>query len=189
VIELVDFNTGQEPAEKTAPERRRRNPRRPQRGSRRRRPPVRRRPTQAARRRRHPLRRSPRRSPAERDSFRFFLMKILTADFVLGVADIRQLPKDGLKEIAFLGRSNVGKSSLINKLCGRKSLARPAPSPAKPGSSITMPSTNSGTSSTFPLRVRTPSRTDPFELGETHRAIPQEPQGTGARHPAHRRPA
>ena len=58
-------------------------------------------------------------------------MKILTADFVLGVADIRQLPKDGLKEVAFLGRSNVGKSSLINKLCGRKSLARSSTEPGK----------------------------------------------------------
>ena len=58
-------------------------------------------------------------------------MKITTAEFVLGVADLRQLPKDGLKEIAFLGRSNVGKSSLINKLCGRKSHARARSEPGK----------------------------------------------------------
>lgn len=58
-------------------------------------------------------------------------MKITSAEFVLGVASLRQLPKNGMREIAFLGRSNVGKSSLINKLCGRKSLARPSSDPGK----------------------------------------------------------
>jgi GTP-binding protein len=58
-------------------------------------------------------------------------MKITTAEFILGAASVRQLPRDGIKEIAFLGRSNVGKSSLINKLCGRKSLARPSTEPGK----------------------------------------------------------
>jgi GTP-binding protein len=58
-------------------------------------------------------------------------MKITTAEFVLGATTLRQVPKDGLKEIAFLGRSNVGKSSLINKLCGRKSLARSSAEPGK----------------------------------------------------------
>ena len=58
-------------------------------------------------------------------------MKITSAEFVLGAASLRQLPKDGLREIAFLGRSNVGKSSLLNKLCGRKSLARSSTEPGK----------------------------------------------------------
>jgi GTP-binding protein len=58
-------------------------------------------------------------------------MKITCAEFILGAASLRQLPKDGVREIAFLGRSNVGKSSLINKLCGRKSLARPSSDPGK----------------------------------------------------------
>jgi GTP-binding protein len=58
-------------------------------------------------------------------------MKITTAEFALGAAELRQLPKDGIREIAFLGRSNVGKSSLINKLCGRKSLARTSAEPGK----------------------------------------------------------
>jgi len=58
-------------------------------------------------------------------------MRISSAEFVLGVAALRQLPKDGVREIAFLGRSNVGKSSLINKLCGRKSLARSSSDPGK----------------------------------------------------------
>ncbi len=58
-------------------------------------------------------------------------MKITTAEFVLGVASLRQLPRDGVKEVAFLGRSNVGKSSLINKLCSRKALARASADPGK----------------------------------------------------------
>jgi GTP-binding protein len=58
-------------------------------------------------------------------------MKITSAEFVLGAAHARQLPKDGVREVAFLGRSNVGKSSLINKLCGRKALARPSSDPGK----------------------------------------------------------
>ena len=58
-------------------------------------------------------------------------MKITSAEFVTGVANIRQLPKEPYKEVAFLGRSNVGKSSLINKLLNRKSLARPSSDPGK----------------------------------------------------------
>lgn len=58
-------------------------------------------------------------------------MKITSAEFVLGVANLRQLPREDRKEIAFLGRSNVGKSSLINTLCSRKSLARSSSSPGK----------------------------------------------------------
>lgn len=58
-------------------------------------------------------------------------MKIVSADFVVGAASLRQLPKDTLKEVAFLGRSNVGKSSLINKLCNRKSIARKSSEPGK----------------------------------------------------------
>ncbi len=58
-------------------------------------------------------------------------MKISSAEFVLGASDLRQIPRDGMKEVAFLGRSNVGKSSLINRLCGRKSLARKSGDPGK----------------------------------------------------------
>lgn len=58
-------------------------------------------------------------------------MKIASAEFVLGAVNLRQLPKDGSKEIAFLGRSNVGKSSFINKLCNRKNLARSSADPGK----------------------------------------------------------
>jgi GTP-binding protein len=58
-------------------------------------------------------------------------MRVTSAEFVLGVASVRSLPKESRKEVAFLGRSNVGKSSLINKLCGRKNLARPSSAPGK----------------------------------------------------------
>ncbi len=58
-------------------------------------------------------------------------MKIKNAEFMLGAAALGQLPRDGLPEIAFAGRSNVGKSSLMNKLLGRKNLARTSGKPGK----------------------------------------------------------
>jgi len=51
--------------------------------------------------------------------------------FVKGVVSIDGLPKDGRPEIAFAGRSNVGKSSLINALTGRTSLARVSVTPGR----------------------------------------------------------
>jgi len=58
-------------------------------------------------------------------------MRITSAEFVLGVGNLRQLPKSETREVAFLGRSNVGKSSLVNKLCNRKALARKSTEPGK----------------------------------------------------------
>ncbi len=52
-------------------------------------------------------------------------------DFVLGVADLKQLPAPDMSEVAFIGRSNVGKSSLINALTGRKDLARTSNTPGR----------------------------------------------------------
>ncbi|SCA56515.1 putative GTP-binding protein EngB [Candidatus Terasakiella magnetica] len=52
-------------------------------------------------------------------------------DFMLGAAHLEQLPDTKAVEICFAGRSNVGKSSLINALCGRRDLARTSSTPGR----------------------------------------------------------
>ena len=54
-----------------------------------------------------------------------------TCDFVISNTDINKCPKERIPEYAFIGRSNVGKSSLINMLTGRKSLAKTSGKPGK----------------------------------------------------------
>ena len=54
-----------------------------------------------------------------------------TCDFVTGAVSLDGLPPAGLPEVAFAGRSNVGKSSLINALTGRRTLARISNTPGR----------------------------------------------------------
>ncbi|MBD0778534.1 YihA family ribosome biogenesis GTP-binding protein [Maribacter sp. ANRC-HE7] len=58
-------------------------------------------------------------------------MKIKSADFVMSNSDVAKCPNEPLPEYAFIGRSNVGKSSLINMLTERKSLAKTSGRPGK----------------------------------------------------------
>jgi GTP-binding protein len=58
-------------------------------------------------------------------------MKVTKAEIVISAVSQKQYPEDGLPEIALAGRSNVGKSSFINKLIQRKNLARTSSKPGK----------------------------------------------------------
>ncbi len=58
-------------------------------------------------------------------------MRFEAAEFVRSYGTAQQLAPSTAPEIAFAGRSNVGKSSLLNRLCGRKSLARVSSKPGK----------------------------------------------------------
>jgi GTP-binding protein len=58
-------------------------------------------------------------------------MKILSAEFVVSAPGPKQFPVDSRPQIAFAGRSNVGKSSIINALLHRKSLVKTSQTPGK----------------------------------------------------------
>ena len=58
-------------------------------------------------------------------------MQIKSAEFLVSSARIDQCPKSNLPEYAFIGRSNVGKSSLINMLTGNGKLAKTSATPGK----------------------------------------------------------
>jgi GTP-binding protein len=59
------------------------------------------------------------------------ILEIQKSEFFISVADPKKLPQDPFPEIAFVGRSNVGKSSLINLLLRRKALAKISGKPGK----------------------------------------------------------
>ena len=52
-------------------------------------------------------------------------------EFILSAASEKQFVRDGMPQLAFAGRSNVGKSSVINRLVNRKNFARVGASPGK----------------------------------------------------------
>lgn len=58
-------------------------------------------------------------------------MKIVSAEFIKSIYDLRALPNSVLAEFVFVGRSNVGKSSLINTICNKKKLAKIGSVPGK----------------------------------------------------------
>lgn len=58
-------------------------------------------------------------------------MKIVSAEFLTGAVSYKQYPDSGIPELAFVGRSNVGKSSLINSLLNRKKLVKTSQTPGK----------------------------------------------------------
>lgn len=58
-------------------------------------------------------------------------MLIKTAEFIMSNSEVAKCPKDTLPEYAFIGRSNVGKSSLINMLTNHKNLAKTSGRPGK----------------------------------------------------------
>ena len=58
-------------------------------------------------------------------------MQITSAEFVISNTDITKLPAETMPEFAFIGRSNVGKSSLLNMLVAKKKLAKTSSTPGK----------------------------------------------------------
>lgn len=58
-------------------------------------------------------------------------MHIKSAEFIISNTDVSKCPKDNIHEYAFIGRSNVGKSSLINMLTNKKNLAKTSGKPGK----------------------------------------------------------
>ena len=58
-------------------------------------------------------------------------MKIKSSEFIISAVKREQYPDDNLPEIAFVGRSNVGKSSIINSLTNRRGLAKVSQTPGK----------------------------------------------------------
>ena len=58
-------------------------------------------------------------------------MQIINSEFLISNSNVDKCPNNNLPDYAFIGRSNVGKSSLINALCNKKSLAKTSSRPGK----------------------------------------------------------
>ena len=58
-------------------------------------------------------------------------MLVKSAKFIISNTDVTKCPKSQIPEYAFIGRSNVGKSSLINSICNKKNLAKTSSTPGK----------------------------------------------------------
>src|SRR4030067_1722086 len=58
-------------------------------------------------------------------------LEINSAQFYKSVFNLAELPKDNFPQVAFAGKSNVGKSSLINTICNQKKLAQVSKTPGK----------------------------------------------------------
>ncbi|NLT65709.1 MAG: YihA family ribosome biogenesis GTP-binding protein [Acidobacteria bacterium] len=59
------------------------------------------------------------------------MFPVVQAEFVISAVSERDFPREGIPEVVFAGRSNVGKSSLINRLAGKNTLARTSATPGK----------------------------------------------------------
>ncbi len=62
---------------------------------------------------------------------KYFMININTAEFTKGITGTNPILQDPISQIVFIGRSNVGKSSVINSLTGRKSLVKSSATPGK----------------------------------------------------------
>ena len=67
----------------------------------------------------------------KKKAYKLFKMRITSATFVVSNQEVSKCPKNQLPEYAFIGRSNVGKSSLINMITNQKKLAKTSGRPGK----------------------------------------------------------